>query len=349
MPRLMQAERPAPADAAPLAHHIGQEVATGAHVTAVRFVSGAMAAALGDGTVRFWEPGLAEPDSIVAHAGAILAVAAHADAGTILTGGDDGLVCRVGLSGVHPVAETGGKWVDAVAAAPWGAIAWSAGKAVTVIRSDGTRREIDMVSTVQGLAFAPRGRSLAIAHYGGVTLADLRARPSADRLMAWMGSHVAVSFSPNGRHVVSAMNENVLHGWRIDDGADMRMSGYPSKPKSLSWSPGGAWLATSGADCAVLWPFGGKEGPMGKQATPIAFAQALVTAVSCHPVSDAVAVGYADGAVVFARRGDDAVIPVRAPDGDRVSDLGFDAGGHLFGYGTEGGRLGLLDLRGIGQ
>lgn len=345
----MEAERPAPSVETPLVQLLGREIATGAHVCAIRFVSGAMAAALGDGTLRFWTPGAEEPECVAAHYGAILAVAVETDDGTVLTGGDDGRVCRVGRLGAHRVAETGGRWVDAVAAASWGAMAFSSGKGVTVIRSDGTRREIETTSTVAGLAFAPKGRSLAIAHYGGVTLADLKPRPSKNRLLAWMGSHITVGFSPNGRFVVSAMNENALHGWRLEDGADMRMSGYPSKPRSLSWSAGGAWLASSGADCVVLWPFRGKAGPMGTSASSIAFAQALVTSVACHPVSDAVAAGYDDGSIVFARRADEAVIPVRAPDGDRITDMGFDAGGHLFGYGTEGGRLGLLDLGSLGR
>ena len=44
----------------------------------------------------------------------------------------------------------------------------------------------------------------------------------------------------------------------------MRMSGYPAKVKSLSWSSKGKWLASSGAQAAIVWPFQAKDGPMGK-------------------------------------------------------------------------------------
>ena len=60
------------------------------------------------------------------------------------------------------------------------------------------------------------------------------------------------------------MQENALHGWKLADGKHMRMTGYPAKVKSLSWSAKGKWLASSGAPAAILWPFQAKDGPMGK-------------------------------------------------------------------------------------
>ena len=40
------------------------------------------------------------------------------------------------------------------------------------------------------------------------------------------------------------------------------MSGYPAKVKSLDWVGDTPFLATSGADEAICWPFDGKFGPM---------------------------------------------------------------------------------------
>jgi hypothetical protein len=60
------------------------------------------------------------------------------------------------------------------------------------------------------------------------------------------------------------MLEPMLHGWRLFDGQHIRMSGYAARVMSLSWSAGGQWLATSVATRLVLWPFHGKDGPMGK-------------------------------------------------------------------------------------
>ena len=71
---------------------------------------------------------------------------------------------------------------------------------------------------------------------------------------------------PDGKYIVTAMQENELHGWRVSDGADMRMSGYPTKVKSMSWLPKGRYLATGGAESVVCWPFHGKGGLHGQGA-----------------------------------------------------------------------------------
>ena len=115
-------------------------------------------------------------------------------------------------------------------------------------------------STVRGIAFTPKGYRLAFAYYGGASLwfPNTESPPEA---FDWKGSHLDVTVSPDGRFLVTSMQENALHGWRIADKAHMRMSGYPSKVRSWSWSPDGFWLATSGADSCVIWPFKEKDGP----------------------------------------------------------------------------------------
>ena len=49
----------------------------------------------------------------------------------------------------------------------------------------------------------------------------------------------------------------------------MRMGGYPAKPRSLAFLGAGALLATSGAPGVVVWPFGGANGPMGREAAGV--------------------------------------------------------------------------------
>jgi WD40 repeat protein len=125
-----------------------------------------------------------------------------------------------------------------------------------------------------------------------------------------------VAISPDGTHVVTAMQENALHGWRLADGQHMRMSGYPSKTHFLSFTARGKWLATSGADAVVVWPFFG-GGPMGKAPTELAGGDGvLVSAVACHPQHEVVAAGFADGLVLLAEIGSGKVVPVAAPPGN---------------------------------
>ena len=59
-------------------------------------------------------------------------------------------------------------------------------------------------------------------------------------------------WSPDGKFLISSMQEAALHGWRIADAKDMRMGGYPSKVKSLAFLRDGMMLATSGALVSAL-------------------------------------------------------------------------------------------------
>ena len=142
------------------------------------------------------------------------------------------------------------------------------------------------------------------------------------------------------------MQENALHGWRLDDGKDMRMSGYPAKPRSLSWSAKGRFLASSGANAAILWPFQSKDGPMGKPPLELGARQETVTRVACHPREDIVAIGYSDGMVMAARFADSAEAVFRPPGEGPVSALAWNEAGTKLAFGTEQGAGGIVTLAG---
>ena len=141
------------------------------------------------------------------------------------------------------------------------------------------------------------------------------------------------------------MQENALHGWRLSDSRNMRMTGYPAKTRSLSWSHDGQWLATSGADAAVVWPFKDKDGPMGKAPRECGVRAARVTQVAFHPKALVVAIGYADGLVCCAasptRRKFWCAIPATA----RSARSRWDATGARLLFGLESGAAGLLACR----
>ena len=107
--------------------------------------------------------------------------------------------------------------------------------------------------------------------------------------------------SPDNKFLVTSMHEPALHGWRLADHRHMRMTGYPGRVRSMSWSAGGKALATSGADSVIMWPFASKDGPMGKEPAMLAPLQARVTVVACHPKQDILAAGYSDGTILMVR------------------------------------------------
>jgi WD40 repeat protein len=317
-------------------------VAAGAPVVAVHFLGRTAAFVLGEEAVLLVD-GAAEPKRLAIHGGGILSAAS--DGTRLLTGGDDGQVVATTADGRHAVVATDAKhrWIDHVATGPDGAVAWSAGKSASVIAGAGEPRSLELPSTAGGLAFAPKGVRLAVAHYSGVTLWFPKAQAAPDRL-EWKGSHHHVAFSPNGQFLVTAMQEPALHGWRLVDAKHMRMSGYSARVRSFGWTAGGRWLATSGSEQLVLWPFQGKDGPMGKQPKMFAAFAVRAAVVACHPRQEIVAVGYADGTVLLVRTEDGAEVLARAPGEAPVSALGWDATGSLLGFGTEGGEAGVIDL-----
>jgi WD40 repeat protein len=316
-------------------------VAAGAGVVAAHFLHQTTVFALGDEALLFVEP-KGEPRRIAVHGGAILATAA--DGKRVISGGDDGKVAATDAAGETKTlaADAKHRWVDHIALAPDGAVAWSAGKTAFVQAKE--LRQFEAPSTVGGLAFLPKGFRLAVAHYNGATLWFPNAPQAAPETLEWKGSHLSATVSPDGRFLVTAMQEPMLHGWRLADAKHMRMSGYSARVTSLGWTAGGHWLATSGSTQLILWSFQSKDGPMGKEPRILAPSEHRVTVVACHPRQEIVAAGYGDGMILLVRIEDGAEILARKPGPAPVSALAWSADGKLFAFGTEDGEAGILDL-----
>ncbi len=317
-------------------------IAIGEPVIAVHFL-GQKAAFVGAEENIFLTSGEEQPVAIAVHGGGILC--STSDGERLVTGGDDGKVASLDAEGAVAVlaSEAKRRWIDNVALHPDGAVAWSAGKTAFVRSGENEVKSLDVPSTVGGLAFAPKGLRLAVAHYNGVTLwfPNMAATPE---FLPWAGSHLAVTFSPDNKFLVTAMHEPALHGWRLADNRHMRMTGYPGRVRSISWSAGGKALATSGADMVILWPFASKDGPMGKEPAMLAPLQARVTAVACHPTDAILAAGYADGTVLMVRLSDGAEILVHRNGGAAIAALAWNAKGTLLAFAAEDGEAGLLTL-----
>src|SRR3954447_7306913 len=318
-------------------------IAAGAYVTAAAWLGETAAFALADGDILLAQHG--KTHRVQAHPDGAVLVAAS-DGERLVTGGDDDRVAATGAGGsTRMLAETGGAWIDALALSPAGALAWSAGRRVTARDDKGREKTFQAPSSVRGLSFAPKGYRLALAHYNGATLwfPNLDAAPEP---LEWKGSHLDVTWSPDARFVVTSMQENALHGWRLQpDRGHMRMSGYPAKTRSLSWSHDGKWLATSGAEAAILWPFESKEGPMGKAPRECGVRPARVSRVACHPKAPMLATAYEDGCILLIRLSDASELLLRREaQGSGVTALAWDKAGRGLAFGCEDGEAGVLTL-----
>lgn len=283
-------------------------------------------------------------ERIALHDGGILSSAG--DGSRIVTGGDDGKVMQIDPDGaIRAVfADPKQRWIDHVALGPDGALAWSSGRSVQVATRKGETKALDLPSTAGGLCFLPKGFRLAIAHYNGASLwfPNAQAKPEA---LEWKGSHLGVTASPDGRFVVTTMQEPMLHGWRLVDSKHMRMSGYATRVRSMSWTADGAFLATSGSDQLILWPFAGKDGPMGKAPAMLAPHGKRLTVVACHPKQPVVAAGYEDGLVLLVRLDDGAEVLVHSSDLDTpVTALAWSGDGLQLAFACEDRIAGVVDL-----
>ena len=162
-----------------------------------------------------------------------------------------------------------------------------------------------------------------MAHCGGATIWGRGERRWKSTKLAWTGSHIGVIWSPNGKSVVTVMQENALYGWRLRNKADMRMSGYPAKPRALDWVGNAPHLATSGADQAICWPSHFKDGPMGQAPLCVAHGgKQLATMVRGLPALPAVLVGFQDGTVLMSELNEAAEASVlRGTTGSEVTAI----------------------------
>lgn len=311
------------------------------HCLYARFISGVPFFALADGSIHRLDNG---QQTSIAHDG-LLSATLTFDGKALLTGGEDGRVCQTASDGtVTELAKIPRKWMTTVASGPNGSVAFASSRSAWVRTSNGKIQEYPQERSVEGIAFAPKGQRLAIARYNGATLIwpGTEAKPVE---LEWKGAHIGALFSPDGRFLITSMQENALHGWRLEDSRHMRMTGYPAKVKDWSWSVKGKWLATSGAPAAIVWPFAGKDGPMGKAPLELGLrGDSMVTSVACHPIEDITAIGYNDGMVLLVRFTDQKEVLLRRPGKGAITSMGWDDQGTRLAFGSETGDCGVVDM-----
>ena len=299
--------------------------------------------ALGDGRVA--SPGL--PDR-VAHTGPVLCAAIHPSGEGLLTGGDDGRVCWTRAEGTASLYSRPGRWIDALdASAASGLIAFACGRELHVrdVADAGFERTFRQERAAAALALDPKGRRLAVATYGGAALWWARIAEQTPQMLKWAGSHIGVVWSPDGRFVISAMQENALHGWRLSDGKDMRMGGYPAKVRSLAFLSRGRLMASAGAPAAVIWPFSGADGPMGKEAVQVAYQDGSeLRRVAAAATGSRLAGGRSDGSVWAADVTGVSVREVAPAGGAPISALAMSADAKQLAYGDEAGGAAVVQL-----
>ncbi|MDI7775727.1 WD40 repeat domain-containing protein [Asticcacaulis sp. EMRT-3] len=301
-------------------------------------------AALGDGRIVFPDADAvfdAHPDA------AILCAVVHPTGLGVISGGDDGrVVWTTKDTGPVELAHHKGAWIDAIAAAPEGQlVAYAAAKKAYVL--DLLKKDTKTFAhehSVSGLCFDPKGRKLYCATYNGVVVWYARIGDQKPQKLNWAGSHTSIAMAPSGEFLVTAMQENALHGWRLKDSKDMRMGGYPAKIKSMQFFARGKLLATSGAMGAVVWPFLKANGPMGEEASEINPDEStLVSVVAGAPEDTLMAAGTEDGRVWLAELQSTGIDWVKAEKGSPITALALSGEANRLLIGDEDGMVYIFE------
>ncbi|MCI2419801.1 hypothetical protein MOQ72_20345 [Saccharopolyspora sp. K220] len=173
------------------------------------------------------------------------------------------------------------------ASAAWDAksqsLAVADGRRVRVLDRDGRTRwsSEQMTSTVTNVLW-PRGRlRVAASSYRGVTIFE----PDTDRITNTLEAPGAISgltAAPNGRWVVGGSQDATLHGWKVTDGSDFQMSGFPATVSHLAFEAGGRWMACESAEVLTCWDFSG-AGPTGRAGVVLTGHESAVAAFAWAP------------------------------------------------------------------
>lgn len=275
--------------------------------------------------------------------GATLTVSTGFAPGSFIAGGEDGRVVALAADGgVTELATHRGKWIEHLAVAPkLKQVFYAFGKEVHRLREDGSSAGAPWVqaSTVGGIAVHPQDKRLAVTQYNYIHVYPLNAKHAEPLRLDWKGSHLSTLWHPAGDIVMTTMQEAALHGWRLTDKEEMRMSGYEAKVESIAFVDNGRYLATGGSRIVICWPFFG-GGPWGK--TPLSVGGdmgGVVTNLAAHPKDPLLATGYENGALQLIPMYEGGPLPLLPPNGDRLSALSWTVDGMQLYAGTEGGKL----------
>jgi len=280
-----------------------------------------------------------------AHAGGLHRIAWHPSATLLASAGQDGHTRVWTVASDEPFADVRapGDWVEHLAWRSDGRqLAFACGRELRVCSTSGAIEWSGSyaASTVSAIAWRPGGSQIAAAGYGGVQIYDTNQEGVVAHRLASRGVLTGMRWSPDGRVVAASCQDNAVHFWRLREGSNARMAGFPLQPKQLDWSSNSKWLATGGGDAVSLWPFD-RHGPEGCPPVSLESHKAPVSALAFAPGAPWLASGCRDGALCLWRLGrfDKPVGGIRLDARIELIRWGWRGSGALLAVATQSGRV----------
>lgn len=158
---------------------------------------------------------------------------------------------------------------------------------------------VEQKSTISDLVWHPQIPDMfATSGYSQATIWHV-GQDSPRRTLAWKGSILKIDYSPNGKVLAAGCQDSSAHVWLLPGGSDLRMDGYATKVKELTWDSDSTFLASGGGPQAVIWDFSGK-GPAGSKPEMLAGHDGFISVLKFAPSGLLLASGGLDG-LIFIR------------------------------------------------
>lgn len=230
--------------------------------------------------------------------------------GGLVSGGQDGKVLWWDVVNGQNAASAAFEraWVEQMAwspvpaptktAGPIPLLAASAGRQLALFRRDGQvhHRFALAPKTISALVWSPSGKHLAVAYFGGVCLWDV-ATFTAYKEYSYANSIHALTWSADGKWLVSGNQDPSVHLWIPDTDFEFHMSGYEAKVKDIAFDHTSRWLATGGGHDACVWDCQG-NGPEGREPAMLPH-ETKVCALSYQRSHGLLATASEDGVVML--------------------------------------------------
>ncbi|MDJ0736839.1 MAG: TIR domain-containing protein [Nostocaceae cyanobacterium] len=224
-----------------------------------------IASASKDKTIKLWDKQGKVLQTLRGHQKGVRSVSFSPDGKTIATASEDGTIKLWNVKNGQEIKTiTVGKKnnkVYSVSFSPDGKkIASGDAKNIKLWDTQGNLlKTLDNRALVWSIAWSPDGKTIASSDAKNIKLWDTQGK-ILQTLKGHNGSIKSVKFSPDGKKIATASEDNTVKIWRLSDNTLQRLKGDNESPFwTIAWSPDGNTIASGRKDKTIkLWTKQGK-------------------------------------------------------------------------------------------